>query len=57
MGKEGQNIMNNRLENNYVESMEQMKFSKEQQERMVDFMVNHVGEKRNHASAARERLP
>lgn len=48
--------MNNHLENNYVESMEQMKFSKEQQERMVDFMVNHVSEKRGHASAARARL-
>lgn len=56
MGKEGQNIMNNHLENNYVESMEQMKFSKEQQERMVDFMVNHVSEKRDHVSAARARL-
>lgn len=57
MGKEGQRIMNNHLENNYVESMEQMKFTKEQQERMVDFMVNHKGEKRNRMTALRTKLP
>lgn len=47
--------MNNHWKNNYVESMEQMKFTEKQQERMVDFMLNQAKEK--HTSDTRRRIP
>lgn len=46
--------MNNHWKNNYVKSMEQMKFTEKQQERMVDFMLNQAKEK--HTSDTRSRM-
>lgn len=53
MGKDGWHIMNDNWKDSYVESMEQIKFTEKQQERMVDFMVNNAGKKEKHMPASR----
>ena len=49
--------MNNHWKNNYVKSLEQMKFTEKQQERIVDFMLNQTMEKEKHLQDARARMP